>query len=126
MWNDAGSFTGVSFYPSGRRLFLLVFFGWRFGLRLVFLLGFLRILTSVFTGSLRLRGLGRARVLPGVVSNVPAASLELNRGGRKQLFDCAVAIRALLDRLIRELQDFFEAVTAFLALVFVKWHVHKF
>ena len=60
--------------------------------------------------------------LVGVVGDVPARSFELHGGRGNHLLDPASALRALLDHLVGKLLDFFEAVTALLALIFVKWH----
>jgi hypothetical protein len=49
-------------------------------------------------------------------------SLELDGGCGDHLLDLAPAFGALRDHLVRELLDFFEAVTALLTFVFVKWH----
>ena len=57
-----------------------------------------------------------------VVGDVPARSFELHGGRGNHLLNLAAALRALLDHLVGELLDFLEAVTALLALVFVKRH----
>ena len=64
----------------------------------------------------------RATRLLGVVGDVPAGALELDGGRGDHLLDLAATLGALLDHLVGELLDFFEAVTALLAFVFVKWH----
>ena len=46
----------------------------------------------------------------------------MNGGGGDHLLDLAATFGALLDHLVGELLDFFEAVAALLAFVFVKGH----
>ena len=58
----------------------------------------------------------------GVVGDVPARAFELESGGGNHLFDPAAALRALLDHPVGKLLDFFEAMAALLAFVFVKGH----
>ncbi len=58
----------------------------------------------------------------GVVGDVPAGAFELDGGSGDHLLDLAAAFGALLNHLVGELLDFFEAVTALLAFVFVKRH----
>src|ERR1700756_4440634 len=108
-----------------RRMLLLVLVGflgaaffWGSCRLLVFLLCFLRIL-RVLAAGIRRWGV---RLL-GVVGDVPARSLELDGGRGDHLFDWSAAFGARLDHLVGELLDFFEAMAALLALIFVKWHV---
>lgn len=58
----------------------------------------------------------------GVVGDVPARPFELYGGRGNHLLYPAPAYRALLYHLVGKLLDFFKAVTALLALIFVKWH----
>ena len=71
---------------------------------------------------LRISAASGRRGLLGVVGDVPAGALELHSGGGDHLLDLAAALGAGLDHLVRELLDFFEAVAALLAFVFVKRH----
>lgn len=57
-----------------------------------------------------------------VVGNVPAGSFELHGGRGNHLLDAASALRALLDHGVGKLLNFFEAMTALFALIFVKRH----
>jgi len=63
-----------------------------------------------------------ARALLGVVGHVPARSLELHGGRGDHLLDLAAAFRALLHHRVRKSLDALKAMTAFLALIFVKGH----
>jgi hypothetical protein len=58
----------------------------------------------------------------GVVGNVPARAFELHGRGGDHLFDAASALGALLDHLVGKFLNFFEAMTALFALIFVKRH----
>ncbi len=63
------------------------------------------------------------RLILGVVGDVPAGALELNRRRRHQLPHRAAAGGAGVDRRIRELLDALEPLLAGLALVLVERHV---
>src|SRR5580700_2506488 len=66
---------------------------------------------------------GRWRMrLIGVVGYVPARPFELHGGGGDHLFNFATTLRTLLDHPVGEFLDFLKAVTALLALIFVKGH----
>ncbi len=58
----------------------------------------------------------------GIVGDVPPGTLELNGGSGDHLLDLAAAFRALLHHFVGVKLDFFEAVAALLAFVFVKGH----
>ncbi len=58
----------------------------------------------------------------GVIRDVPAGSFELHGRCGDHLLYAPAALGALLDHLVGKLLNFFEAVTALLALIFVKWH----
>ena len=58
----------------------------------------------------------------GVVGDVPARSFELHGGRGNHLLDPPTALGALLDHSVGKLLNFFEAMTAFFALIFVKRH----
>jgi len=58
----------------------------------------------------------------GVVGYVPSRTFELDGRRGDDLFDGAAAFRALFHRLVGEFLDFFKAMTALLALIFVKGH----
>src|SRR5207237_5663282 len=73
-------------------------------------------------GRIRTRSSG----FPGVVRYVPSCSFELHRWRRNQLFHYSTARRALLNRRIGKLPDLFKAMTAFFALILVKWHAFRF
>jgi UTP--glucose-1-phosphate uridylyltransferase len=88
----------------------------------------------VRSGGLRRRGrrrglalgtAGRAARLLGVVGDVPARALELDRRRRKELGDRTTALRAHLHERVRELLDHLEAMRAGVTLVFVEWHGSK-
>src|SRR5690606_3577762 len=62
-------------------------------------------------------------VLAGVIGDVPAGPLELDRGGGEQLLDRpATALRAGRDGRVRELLNHLELVLTRVAAVFVEWH----
>src|SRR5262249_60064691 len=94
-------------------------FGLRAGLLRARLLRFLRFLGVLgVLGVLRL--LRAFRVFPGVVGDVPAGPLELDRRRRQELVDRTLpARRTLADRRIGELLNLLEARAARLALIFV-------
>lgn len=58
----------------------------------------------------------------GVIGDVPSGSFELHGGRGNHLLDPAAAFRALLDHWVGKLLNFFEAMTALFALIFVKRH----
>src|SRR5262249_23607384 len=94
--------------------------------------GALRVLCllGIAGGRLRIRvpvALRRGRrVLLGVVGDVPAAALELNRRRRQQLVHrAAAAARTALDERIGELLNLLEALTARFAFVFVQGHTQS-
>jgi hypothetical protein len=60
--------------------------------------------------------------LIGVVGHVPSRAFELHGGRGDHLLHLAAALRALLYHPVRKFLDLLEAVTALLALVFVKGH----
>src|ERR1035438_9482674 len=62
------------------------------------------------------------RGLLGVVSDVPSGAFELDGRSGDHLLDLAAALGALLHHFGGVQLDFFEAVTALFAFVFVKWH----
>jgi hypothetical protein len=60
--------------------------------------------------------------LVGIIGYVPPRSLELHGGSGDHLLDLAAALRTFPHHLVGKLLDFLKTVTAFFALIFVKWH----
>ena len=58
----------------------------------------------------------------GVVGDVPSRAFELHGRRGDHLLHAAPALGALLDHLVGKFLNFFEAMTALFALIFVKRH----